>query len=89
MNRSRDVEKYHKEVRENIESDEGKKIMTQRSIQAEGVFANLKQDYGYTRLRRRGESGVKEEIFLAATGYNIRKYHKHKNRQKDEKLPQA
>ena len=46
LNRSRDVEKYHKEVRENIESDEGKKIMTQRSIQAEGVFANLKQDYG-------------------------------------------
>ena len=25
LNRSRDVEKYHKEVRENIESDEGKK----------------------------------------------------------------
>ena len=89
LNRSRDVEKYHKEVRENIESDEGKKIMTQRSIQAEGVFANLKQDYGYTRLRRRGESGVKEEIFLAAIGYNIRKYHKHKHRQKEEKLPQA
>jgi len=32
--------------------------MTERSIQAEGVFANLKEDYGYTRLRRRGESGV-------------------------------
>ncbi|MCR0248287.1 transposase [[Clostridium] innocuum] len=40
------MEKYHKGVRDNIESEEGKKIIAQRSIQAEGVFANLKQDYG-------------------------------------------
>ncbi|MCR0161414.1 transposase, partial [[Clostridium] innocuum] len=89
LNRSRDMEKYHKEVRKNLESEKGKKIMIQRSIQAEGVFANLKQDYGYTRLRRRGESGVKEEIYLAAIGYNIRKYHNHKQRKKEEKLPKA
>lgn len=68
----------------NLESEEGKKIMTQRSIQAEGVFVNLKQDYGYTRLRRRGESGVKEEIYLAVIGYNIRKYHIHKQRKKEK-----
>ena len=89
LNRSRDMEKYHKEVRKNLESEKGKKIMMQRSIQAEGVFANLKQDYGYTRLRRRGESGVKEEIYLVAIGYNIRKYHNHKQRKKEEKLPKA
>ena len=83
------MEKYHKEVRKNLESEKGKKIMMQRSIQAEGVFANLKQDYGYTRLRRRGESGVKEEIYLVAIGYNIRKYHNHKQRKKEEKLPKA
>ena len=89
LNRSRDMEKYHKEVRKNLESEEGKKIMMQRSIQAEGVFVDLKQDYGYTRLRRRGEIGVKEEIYLAAIRYNIRKYHKHKQRKKEEKLPKA
>ena len=32
LNRSRDMEKYHKEVRKNLESEEGKKIMMQRSI---------------------------------------------------------
>ena len=53
------------------------------------MFANLKQDYGYTRLRRRGEIGVKEEIYLAAIRYNIRKYHKHKQRKKEEELPKA
>ncbi|WP_416324366.1 transposase [[Clostridium] innocuum] len=30
LNRSRDMEKYHKEVRKNLESEEGKKIMMQR-----------------------------------------------------------
>lgn len=52
--------------------------MTQRSIQAEGVFANIKQNYEYTRLRRKGETDVKEEIYLVAIGYNIRKYYNHK-----------
>lgn len=47
------------------------------------------ESYMYTRLRRRGESGVKEEIYLAAIGYNIRKYHNHKQRKKEEKLPKA
>ena len=89
LSRSHDVEKYHKEVRKNLESEEGKKIMTQRSIQAEGVFANIKQDYEYTRLRRKGETGVKEEIYLVAIGYNIRKYHNHKYRKKEERPAQA
>lgn len=53
------------------------------------MFANLKQDYGYTRLHRRGKSGVKEEIYLEAIGYNVRKYHYHKHRRKEEKMPQA
>ena len=64
-------------------------ILKVMKIQAEGVFANLKQDYGYTRLHRRGKSGVKEEIYLEAIGYNVRKYHYHKHRRKEEKMPQA
>ena len=33
--------------------------MTQRSIQAEGIFGHIKQDYEYERLRRRGKDGVR------------------------------
>ena len=65
------MEKYHKEVQES-ESEKGKKIMMQRSIQAEErLGVNLKQDYGYTRLREERKRR-KEEIYLVAIGYNIR-----------------
>ncbi|MCI9132484.1 MAG: hypothetical protein HFE38_11090 [[Clostridium] cocleatum] len=56
--------------------------------EAEGTFGDLKQNQGYNRLRRRGESGVKLEIYMIAIGQNIRKYHRRKieNRKKVEKL---
>ena len=64
------------EVRINLESDEGKELMKNRSIYAEGTFGIIKEDYHYARVRRRGISGVKLEITLVAIGFNLRKYHK-------------
>lgn len=68
-----------------METDEGKRLMDQRSILSEGAFGNLKENWGYTKLRRRGESGVKTEMHLMAIGANLRKYH----RRKVEKMKQA
>lgn len=64
-----------------LSSERGKLLLRERSIQAEGTFADIKEDRKYTRLRRRGESGVKQEIFLVGIGHNLRKYHKLKNKE--------
>lgn len=71
-----DYDGMKKEVNGNLATKEGKKLMKNRSIYAEGTFGIIKEDYHYNRLRRRGESGVKLEITLVAIGFNIRKYHK-------------
>jgi transposase len=83
-----ELEAFHEEVKRNVQSKEGIKLMYQRSNEAEGTFGDLKQNQGYNRLRRRGESGVKLEIYMIAIGQNIRKYHRRKieNRKKAEKL---
>lgn len=71
-----ELDTFHREVRENVTSEEGIKLMNQRSSQTEGTFGDIKRNLGYDRLHRRGESGVKLEIYLVAIGQNIRKYHR-------------
>jgi len=68
----------HTEIDEYLKSEEGKMLMRKRSAQAEGAFADIKQDFEYVRLHRRGESGVKVELILVCIGYNLRKYHNRK-----------
>ena len=72
------LEKMHREIDECLKSEEGKQLMKNRSVQAEGAFADIKQDFEYVRLHRRGESGVKVELELVCIGYNLRKYHNRK-----------
>lgn len=71
----RKQEEYEERADALVYSEEGGKVMAQRSIQCEGVFGNLKEDNGYDRLRRRGESGVRQELYLVAIGHNLRRYH--------------
>ncbi len=68
-----------------LKSTQGISMMMNRSSQAEGAFADIKQNFQYTRLRRRGNSPVKVEIGLVSIGYNIRKYH-NKNTKKESLL---
>ena len=46
-----------------------------RSIQVEGAFGVLKQDYGFRRFLMRGNKNVKTEFLLLSFGYNINKLH--------------
>ena len=46
-----------------------------RSIQVEGAFGVLKNDYGFNRFLTRGKIGVKTEFILLCFGYNINKLH--------------
>ncbi|MCW4001560.1 MAG: IS1182 family transposase [Candidatus Bathyarchaeota archaeon] len=60
---------------ERISSDWGKTLRLNRSIQVEGAFGVLKQDYGFRRFLRRGEANVFTEILLYAIAYNVNKLH--------------
>lgn len=71
---------FQKEARENLESIEGIELRIQRSIQVEGTFGVLKEDFRFRRFRRRGIQNVKFEFILLAIGYNLSKYHNKKNR---------
>ena len=46
-----------------------------RSIQSEGAFGIIKQDYGFRQFLLRGSKKVLTEILLVAMGYNINKLH--------------
>lgn len=77
------MEEFQTEVRKNVTSEDGIKLMYQRSNEAEGTFGDWKANQKYDRLRRRGITGVKVEITLVAIGHNIRKYHRYKYRKKN------
>lgn len=68
-----EYEKIKEETRNNLLSKKGIEIRVNRSIQAEGAFAQIKQNMGYVRLRRRGLDKVNCEIMLVCLGRNIRK----------------
>ena len=60
---------------ENIQSEEGILYRMNRSIQVEGAFGVLKNDYGFQRFLLRGKTKVKIEILLLCMGYNLNKLH--------------
>ncbi len=67
--------KHRKEDLERILSDEGILFRTNRSIQAEGSFGDLKQDMQFRRYLSKGASNVLAESTLLAMARNINKLH--------------
>jgi transposase len=61
---------------ENITSPEGIVLRVNRSIQVEGAFGVLKEDYGFRRFLTRGKKNVKIEFMLLCFAYNMNKLHK-------------
>lgn len=70
---SKEFIKQREASRERITSEEGKRLRLNRSIQSEGAFGVLKQDYGFKRFLRRGRANVFTETLLYAFAYNINK----------------
>ena len=77
---SKDFIALRKESLARITSDTGKVLRLNRSIQSEGAFGVLKQDYGFKRFFRRGATNVFTEVTIFAIAYNINKLHGKKNR---------
>jgi transposase len=72
---SKDFIALRKESLARITSDKGKVLRLNRSIQSEGAFGVLKQDYGFKRFLRRGATNVFTEATIFAIAYNINKFH--------------
>ena len=58
-----------------ITSETGVLLRMNRSIQSEGAFGVVKEDYNFRRFLTRGKQNIRTEILLAAMGYDIRKLH--------------
>ena len=67
--------KYRQADLERILSKEGILFRTNRSIQAEGSFGDLKQDMQFRRYLSKGTSNVLAESILLAMARNINKLH--------------
>jgi len=59
----------------NITSEDGIKLRINRSIQVEGAFGVIKEDYGFRRFLLRGKKNVKTEFMLLCFAFNINKLH--------------
>ena len=93
-NRSMQVSKNFVKKRqisyENILTEKGIQLRVNRSIQVEGAFGVLKEDYNFKRFLTRGKTSVKNEFILLCFGYNINKLHsKIQNSRCQEQLHQV
>ena len=64
-----------KQSLENIKLPLGILLCTNRSIQSEGAFGVIKENYKFRQFLLRGSKKVSTEITLLAIAYNINKYH--------------
>ena len=62
-------------MEEKINTERGKLIRVNRSIQAEGVFAMVKEDMNFRRFMLRGTVKVEVEWTLLSLAYNLLKLH--------------
>ena len=62
-------------MEQKINTEEGKLIRVNRSIQAEGVFAMTKEDMGFHRFMLRSSVKVEAEWTLLSLAYNLLKLH--------------
>lgn len=72
---SKKMKEKRQEALERITSDYGTQLRMNRSIQAEGSFANIKEDMAFRRYLYRGNANVTAQSILLAIGYNINKLH--------------
>ena len=66
--------KFRKLSKDNIESEFGKQLRMNRSIQVEGAFAVIKEDMKLRKLKVRDKDSVKREVALFCIAYNFNRY---------------
>lgn len=58
----------------NITTEKGIILRMNRSIQVEGAFGVIKEDYGFRRFLTRGKQKTETQFFLLSFAFNIQKY---------------
>ena len=72
---SKNFNRQRKEDLERIITDEGILLRMNRSIQAEGSFAQVKHDMNFKIFMCRGQKNVLAESILLAIAHNVNKLH--------------
>ena len=68
---SKEFERLRAKSQERVQSEEGKKLRMNRSIQVEGSFGDIKANSGFTRFLCRGTEAVFAESALFAMAHNL------------------
>ena len=72
---SKVLKEKRQEALERITTEYGTQLRMNRSIQAEGSFAVIKEDMGFRQYLYRGRENVLAQSVLTAIAYNINKLH--------------
>ena len=72
---SKDFLESRQSSQENITSPVGVLLRMNRSIQVEGAFGVLKNDYGFRQFLSRGKHNVLAEMVFLGIAYNVNKLH--------------
>lgn len=72
---SKKMKQQRQKTLERITSEYGAQLRMNRSIQAEGSFANIKEDMEFRRYLYRGKENATAQSIILAIGYNINKLH--------------
>ena len=65
--------RYKNMSRERLNTDRGKQYRSQRPIEAESVFGNIKNNHSFRRFMLRGMEKVEIEAGLLALAHNLAK----------------
>lgn len=80
MEVNHNLNRHKQKVRELLTSPEGLFHRSQRPIEPEAVFGQMKYDNAYIRFRHFGEEKVKADFALFATAFNIGKLYRRINK---------
>lgn len=67
------LKQYRQQARENLLSEQGKTLRSQRPVDVETVFGHFKQNWGFRRFMLRGLENVKTEWGLLSIAHNLSK----------------
>ncbi len=67
------LQRYREQARNNLQSEQGKILRAQRSIEVETVFGQAKHNMNFRRFMLRGQEKVKTEWGLVCIAHNMRK----------------
>ena len=70
---SHKLHEYNQKAYDLITTDEGVNLRRNRSIQVEGAFGVIKQDFGFKRFLTRGKRKTETQFFLLSFAFNIEK----------------